>query len=254
MCLVIINSWGKGWGVNGYSCMTLAWFNEYRFRQKNGNLYSTMFIHDVNLDEAYAKEKYGNSVSDELEEGNGNDKKGDEEKEGDVDIVVIDEKKDPDPVDPNDNKVEEEDQKKDDEPVVIQDGFTVGKLVREDGTMASVVFKVESDSFTLKGVHPDNKSVTKALVLRTGNNKIFFNDTINGRNDVEGGVINGTEITLCAKKYQGVCKFHIDLEENQLLIGLTEGEFENEPQTRIQVIRHYLIFRITVSNTIMVGD
>ena len=47
---------GKAGGVNGYSCMTLAWFNEYRFRQKNGNLYSTMFIHDVNLDEAYAKE------------------------------------------------------------------------------------------------------------------------------------------------------------------------------------------------------
>ena len=46
---------------------------------------------------------------------------------------------------------------------------------------------------------------------------------------MEGGVIDGTEITLCAKKYQGVCKFHIDLEENQLLIGLTEGEFENEP-------------------------
>ena len=67
---------------------------------------------------------------------------------------MIDEKKDPDPVDPNDNKVEEEDQKKDDEPVVIQDGFTVGKLVREDGTMASVVFKVESDSFTLEECIP----------------------------------------------------------------------------------------------------
>lgn len=29
-CIVVANSWGKGWGTGGYSCMTEKWFEKYR--------------------------------------------------------------------------------------------------------------------------------------------------------------------------------------------------------------------------------
>lgn len=29
-CIVVANSWGKGWGVGGYSCMTEKWFEKFR--------------------------------------------------------------------------------------------------------------------------------------------------------------------------------------------------------------------------------
>ena len=29
-CLVVANSWGRGWGVGGYSCITEKWFEKYR--------------------------------------------------------------------------------------------------------------------------------------------------------------------------------------------------------------------------------
>lgn len=31
-CVLIVNSWGKGWGAGGYACITQKWFNEYRFK------------------------------------------------------------------------------------------------------------------------------------------------------------------------------------------------------------------------------
>jgi C1A family cysteine protease len=29
-CIVVANSWGKGWGAGGYSCVTQKWFEKYR--------------------------------------------------------------------------------------------------------------------------------------------------------------------------------------------------------------------------------
>jgi C1A family cysteine protease len=29
-CIVVANSWGKGWGAGGYSCITQNWFEKFR--------------------------------------------------------------------------------------------------------------------------------------------------------------------------------------------------------------------------------
>jgi aminopeptidase C len=31
-CILIANSWGKGWGAGGYSCLTEKWLTEFRSR------------------------------------------------------------------------------------------------------------------------------------------------------------------------------------------------------------------------------
>ena len=32
LCFIVKNSWSAGWGLEGMTCITLAWFNQYRFK------------------------------------------------------------------------------------------------------------------------------------------------------------------------------------------------------------------------------
>ncbi|MEY4631268.1 MAG: hypothetical protein RIQ81_1388, partial [Pseudomonadota bacterium] len=48
MCFVVRNSWGKGWGVNGLSCITLKWFNHWRFEGAFPTVDEVQLVSDAN--------------------------------------------------------------------------------------------------------------------------------------------------------------------------------------------------------------
>ena len=231
MCFKIKNSWGDGWGVKGYSCMTLAWFNEYAHRLSDGKHFPMEMPLDVDLDVEYVSGKETSLVAvNEIKEAIPEKKEVVEiPKETEPKIVEIEDKGKPEPVDPNNNKVPAAKQKEEPKPIITASSFQVGEMVKNDGTTVSVLFKVDGEKFSIKGVHPDNKSTTLALELTHKDGKILFDDSANKRTGIEGGVVQGNKVILCSQQYQDVCQLNIDSVNNTLLIGLTESEFENEP-------------------------
>ncbi len=42
-CTLVANSWGEGWGVGGYACLSDAWFNQYRYQ------FAFLAVEDISL-------------------------------------------------------------------------------------------------------------------------------------------------------------------------------------------------------------
>lgn len=201
MCFVIKNSWGRGWGVNGYSCITLAWFNKWRFSS------AFPIVLEIELDPKKFQEA----------KDVGNRKP----------ITIVGPNvKAPDAVGNRRGTV-----------AFLTEGeassyaasdFVVGGL-RSDKDEYSKVLYIKGDGLiVLRGVLTDGEKTTEDLTLILRDSSIILPHASKG--DIAVGALDHDNkiVTLCAQSFARVCELNFDSASNTLLVGLTKEEFEKE--------------------------
>lgn len=114
-------------------------------------------------------------------------------------------------------------------PGVTGDGFTVVGLATPTGGVAKALYKIDitTGQMAIKGILSGEAGTTTVLTLAydppSGN--LTFTDPTKGAKQV--GNLSGSLLTLCTHHYGTVCQLNVVQPGNQLIIGLTEGEWEN---------------------------
>lgn len=209
MCFVIRNSWGKGWGVGGLSCMTLAWFNKWRFP----NAFPQAI--DVEIDPTkYAEAK--NAVKTKPTGLNGAadrtvdpPRQGGKKRRGTVSFFTV----------------------TGDGLNLSNDDFDYGSVITGKGTVHKAFYLINESTFTLRGILREKNGeadVTHDLVLIYEAPKVFIDDESHGKTEVGVFDADKKELTLCGGIYAEVCIFNYVADSNDMVIGLTRQEFYKE--------------------------
>jgi C1A family cysteine protease len=203
MCFIIRNSWGTGWGSSGYSCITLAWFNAYRYPTG----FPVILNASLDPDKFEAAELYHQKNPTEyilpteqqiLDNSYVNSST---PTKGKVLFMTGDQKT-------NYQRLE---------------NYTSSSLVVENHSSVSTIYFEDGATFFLRGVLQDHKTLTPALTLKVEGD-ILSTDRQGDHQRKIGRIDRKTSIIyLCSMEYSAVCSLRID-QQNQIRIELTDRE------------------------------
>lgn len=229
MCFVIRNSWGTGWGVKGLSCMTLKWFNAWRF--------DTTFptVDEVQLtDGAKNLITIASNRPSNLPEPDPNsrqNRKGGKraKRKGQVIVGLMGNYSPWMPDQYGSRTLRTLDSAR-----LVADDMKFGKLIADNDQAYKMLYVVTDTTLVVRGILSGDSTQTHNLELsRSGSNIVT---SIEGRGDVVVGEFteatdaDGSTATavICGKKYASVCDLNYVPESNELVIGLSEIEAKRE--------------------------
>ncbi len=198
LCFIIKNSWGTGWGVNGYSCMTLAWVESWTFGYYLDHPVAMDVLLREDLREAEelpnneeAEDQSAPDVIDESDESTGEntDEPTDDEIETEIEVL-------PEPHDDKDLN------------------WSSVKLFGPGESYFRAELAEEGEYVYVRGIVRETDARTGSIRLTADTEKsgrlIWDNDYV--------GSYGGGEIRLCSGEYDFICSLRLDTENNRMYI------------------------------------
>jgi hypothetical protein len=236
ICFIAKNSWGTGWGVKGLSCITLTWFNRWRFDGPFPTVESVQLTTDAKNSITLAAQRPS-----QLTEPDPATKKnvtggGSKKRKGKVVIKLQgddDAVESPTPYLPQyyaestfvSKEIEQ----------LTGDDFQYGRLISENDQNYKILYIADTSTVVIRGILDGDQKQTHSLsVDRIGNTLTIQS---NGRHQVPVGEITALKsesdgatavVVLCGQKYASTCDLHYADDSNELVIGLSELEAKKQ--------------------------
>lgn len=235
MCFIIRNSWGRGWGVNGLSCMTLAWFNNWRYDVALPTVDGVEFVSGAGDRISVINDRPSDAK--EPDESSKKNRRGGtiRRRKGSVEISSM---VSTSPLGAllnwTPSGVKNEIFGEIDLVRLLAEDMNYGTLVTGDDQSYKIFHTTSTNSLVIRGILGGDGQQTHSLeVARSGNALIL---PVEGRDDVTvGEIINESGpdgstaiVVLCGRKYASVCDLNYTEESNELVIGLSEIEAKRE--------------------------
>ncbi len=235
MCFIIRNSWGTGWGAKGISCMTLTWFNHWRFEGELPTVDEVELVNDAKEQIKLASLRPANLI--EPDSSTLQNRKGGSitKRKGKVVLTFM-----PDPVagsratpwhpaassfyaltafDPT---------------RLVADSMSFGKLVTDNDQAYKMLYTANTETVVIRGIIDGDTKQTHNLELKRSGN--LLTTDVTGRGTVTVGEF--TEVSaddgsaavavVCGQQYASVCDLNYVEESNELIVGLSELEAKRQ--------------------------
>ncbi len=215
MCFYVKNSWGAGWGVNGFACQTLTWMKKVNF---DGFIMQAQpVVVDV-------------SVRDDLvdvEELPDDNEEAEEEEAPDIPDEDIPDPEDedilppPDPdIDPNPEPAPEP------EPEPEPPSFEEAKLLGPNEAFYRVEVSEKGGTLFVRGLLRGDGGESKALQVKKSGDKVSYKGDVVGT--YKGGILK-----LCTDEWAALCSIRFRKKDKQLYI-----QFRNDDLRQVQGSEH----------------